>query len=92
MKRTTLILTMAALLVMVGSVLAMQSANYQIEWFTPLTSSGGGNTSSSNYSLAFTVGQSVIGKSSSAHYETCLGYWCGAERGYSVYLPLAMQQ
>ena len=93
MKHKTLILTLtlALLLILAGSVLAMQSANYQIDWFTPLTGSGG-KSSSSNYAVAFTVGQSVIRKSSSSNYETCLGYWCGTERGFTIYLPLAIQQ
>ena len=92
MKRTTLILVLALLFILLaGSALAMHSANYQINWFTPLTSSGGGNASSSNFSVAYTVGQSVIGKSSSAHFETCLGYWCGTENGYTIFLPLALQ-
>ena len=87
MKRTTLFLVLLLLLILAGSVLAMGSTNYQLDWFTPLTGSGGKSTST-NYAVQFTVGQSVLGTGSSTNYEGCLGYWCGAGGEYSIYLPL----
>jgi hypothetical protein len=90
MKRTALLLALVALLLLAGRVLAMSSDNYRLDWFTPLTGSGGA-TSSTNYAVSFTVGQSAIGASSSTNYGGCLGYWCGAEVEYSVYLPLVMR-
>ena len=91
MKRSTLVLTLVALLVLVGGVLAMDSANYRLVWFTLLTGGGGGPTSSTNYAVNFTVGQSVNGTTSSTNYESCLGYWCGNEGGHTVYLPLVLR-
>lgn len=91
MKRLTLILTLVALLVLAGGVLAMDSANYRLAWFTPLTGGGGGPTSSTNYAVNFTVGQVANSTSSSTNYESCLGYWCGNEGGHTVYLPLVLR-
>jgi hypothetical protein len=90
MKRITLILILAALLILAGGVLAMESTNYQLAWFTPLTGSGG-KASSTDYAVNFTVGQSAIGTTSSTNYEVCLGYWCGSEIEYAIYLPLVLR-
>lgn len=86
MKRITLFLILVLLLVLAGSALAMESTNYQLNWFTPLTG-GGGNSNSTNYAVNFTVGQSVIGTGSSTNYEGCLGYWCGTGSEHHIYLP-----
>ena len=95
MKRMTFLLTLFALLLLAGSVLAMESDNYQLDWFTPLTSSGGGDAGSANYAVNFTVGQAAIGASSGANYGNCLGYWCtegdGGLVGHTVYLPLVLR-
>ncbi len=91
MKRTVILLTLAVLLLLAGSTLAMDSDNYALEWFTPLTSGGGGAASSDNYAINFTVGQTAIQVSSSTNYGACLGYWCGvAEAKYAIYLPLIL--
>ena len=87
MKRATFLLALVALLLLTGVALAMDSEHYRLDWFTPLTGGGGGTASSDNYAINFTVGQSVIGASSSANYGGCLGYWCGITQ-YRVYLPL----
>jgi len=95
MKRIMLILTLITLLVLVSSVLTMESANYKLTWFTPLTGSGAEDVNSTNYAANFTIGQSVIGSSSSTNYESCFGYWCGndgVENDYEVYLPLILKQ
>jgi hypothetical protein len=65
----------------------MSSDNYRLEWFTPLTGSGGGIADSARYAARLTIGQSVIGQAASDHYRVCLGYWCGVSL-YRVYLPL----
>jgi hypothetical protein len=74
-----------------GSALAMSSANYRLDWFTPLTSGGGGAASSTNYAVNLTIGQSATGGSSSANYAAGLGYWYGAAVGYKVYLPIVLK-
>jgi hypothetical protein len=90
MRQRTLILILIAFLLLVGSAVAMDSANYKLEWFTPLTG-GGGAASSTNYAVNLTVGQSAIGVSSSTSYEGCLGYWCESATGHTVYLPLVLR-
>lgn len=90
MKRISLFLILALLLLLAGSVLAMESTNFQLDWFTPLTGSGD-KANSTNYAINFTVGQSVIGASSSTNYDGCLGYWCGAGNENKIYLPLVLR-
>lgn len=77
MKRTTTLLVLIILLVWVGNALAMSSTDYRLDWFTPMTGSGGGPAISTNYAANFTVGQTVIGASASEHYGSGLGYWYG---------------
>ncbi|MDY7079676.1 MAG: hypothetical protein SXV54_22550 [Chloroflexota bacterium] len=91
MKRSTFLITLVALLLLAGSALAMESDNYRLDWFTPMTGNGGDAISSAHYAANFTVGQSVIGASSSASYEGCLGYWCSTEVEHNVYLPLVLR-
>jgi hypothetical protein len=69
----------------------MESDNYQLDWFAPLTGGGAGAASSANYAVYLTVGQSAIGASSGSNYGACLGYWCGAAAGHRIYLPLVLR-
>ena len=75
--------------------LAMSSTNYRLDWFTPLTSGGGGAASSTNYTVNLTVGQSAIGGSSSANYAIGLGYWYGigssVAQQFKIYLPIVIK-
>jgi len=91
MRQLLLLLTLAALLLLAGRALAMSSEHYRLDWFTPLTGSGGA-ASSTHYAVNFTVGQSAIGTSlTSTNYKGCLGYWCGGAAGYRIYLPLVLR-
>ena len=92
MKRTMILLTLAALLLLAGTALAMRSTNYWLDWFTPLTSGGGGPAGSASYAVNLTVGQTAIGSASSSSYQACLGYWCGAVGQWRVYLPLVLRE
>jgi len=93
MSKRTLIVLLCLLcgLLLAGRALAMSSTNYRLDWFTPLTSGGGGAASSAHYAVNFTVGQAAIGIASSTSYGGCLGYWCGAAAQYRVYLPLVLR-
>lgn len=92
MRRIGLFLVLALVLLLASRALAMSSANYKLEWFTPLTSGGGGPASSAHYAVNFTVGQSAIGANlTSTNYRGCLGYWCGTGGDYRVYLPLVLR-
>jgi hypothetical protein len=64
-------------MILVSSSLAMSSQNYSIDWYLPMTGSGGGEAGSTNYAVNFSVGQTVIGASSSNNYHSGLGYWYG---------------
>ncbi len=87
----TILFTLAALLLLVaGSAGALSSADYRLDWFTPMTGSGG-RVSSANYAVNLTVGQAVIGASSSTNYKVGLGYWYGAATEYRIYLPLVVR-
>ena len=90
MKRTKISLTLAVLCLclLAGSALAMSAVNYRLDWFIPLTSGGGGAAGSAGYVVNLTVGQTAIGSASSSSYRACLGYWCGVEGAWRVYLPL----
>jgi hypothetical protein len=90
MRRTSILLTLITFLALVGSALAMSSTNYRLDWFTPLTGSGGAPAASATYALNFTVGQAVIGVSSSDNFQACLGFWCEVARPWRVYLPLVL--
>jgi hypothetical protein len=71
--------------------LAMSSTNYRLDWFTPLTTGGGGAATSTHYAVNVTVGQTATGASSSTSYEAGLGYWYGVGGSYWIYLPLIMK-
>ena len=90
--RVVLMLWLAGFLLLVMGVQAMSSANFQLDWFTPLTG-GGGPASSAHYAADVTFGQTVIGPSDSANYQAGLGYWYGAEPGTGrhVYLPVIIR-
>lgn len=88
MKHTVIFLTLAMLLLLTGSVIAMSSTNYSLDWFIPLTG-GGGPAESASYAVNLTVGQTAIGVSSSDSFQTCLGYWCGGSSN-RIYLPLVI--
>ncbi len=83
--------TLAALLLLAGSVLAMSSANYRLDWFTPMISGGGGPASSAHYAINLTVGQTAIGASAGEHYGTGLGYWYGMTF-FRIFLPSVIRQ
>lgn len=90
-KMVVMLIAALALLLLTGSALAMSSANYRLDWFTPLTGGGGGPAASTNYAVNFTIGQSAIGASASANYCAGLGYWYGVVMSGKLYLPLIMR-
>ena len=92
-KRTLIVIAGALLcgLLLAGVALAMDSDHYRLDWFTPLTSGGGGPATSDHYAVNITVGQSVVGTSDGTDYNACLGYWCGTAVEHRVYLPLVLR-
>jgi hypothetical protein len=88
----SLLIVLLCLLWLANGVWAMSSTNYGLNWFVPLTGSGG-PANSTNYSINVTVGQTAIGLSTSTNYGGCLGYWCNseAEGQRNVYLPVIVK-
>ena len=92
MKRTKILLALLIIfLLLTSSALAMSSTNYKLDWFVPLTGSGGSEMSSTNYKAYVTIGQTAIGASASTNYGACLGYWCGQLPGGRLHLPLILR-
>ena len=90
MKKVCFLIFLLFFLFQSISVLAMSSAGYKLDWFTPLTGNGGGPMSSAHYSVNVTVGQSVSGGAVSAGYKVQLGYWAGMAVP-PVFLPLILR-
>jgi hypothetical protein len=90
-RKTIALLAVLLCILLTGSALAMSSTNYRLDWFTPLTSGGGGAASSTNYAVNLTVGQTAIGPSSSTNYQVGLGYWYGAAAQYKIFLPIVLR-
>jgi hypothetical protein len=65
---------------------AIFAQTYQIDWY--VIGSGGGHSESGAYSIDGTIGQPIVGVSSSANYRIEAGFWvgAGAPMGYE-YLP-----
>lgn len=84
MKRTMILLAVAVSLLLAGSVLAMSSGNYRLDWYVVLTGGGGGPTESTHYATNFTVGQTAIGAANSTTYGAWMGYWYGT--GFTLYV------
>src|SRR5437867_1736060 len=81
----------AVSLLLVAEVAAMSSPHYRLDWYTPLTSAGGGPTSSTNYQVNITMGQPALGAAASTHYQLGLGYWSFSVLGVRVYLPVIVR-
>ena len=90
MKRSAILLAILALLLLTHIALAMESTNYKLDWFVPLTGGGGGPSSSTNYEVDFTVGQTAIGAADSDNYAIGQGYWYGVLDSW-LFLPLVLQ-
>lgn len=94
MKKFSLLLIIILFLALAGGTMAMSSDNFRLDWFVPLTAGGGHSAGSSNYIMHTTVGQTVIGHTESANYQTGFGYWGGLSSALSqheVYLPLVLR-
>ena len=68
-----IIIAVIPLLLMTSFAMAQ---NYQIDWY--VIASGGGEMSSPSYNINGTIGQPIVGTSSSASYIIESGFWVGA--------------
>jgi hypothetical protein len=67
-------------LLIIPSLCAAQ--NYRIDWY--VIGSGGGHAESGNYQVNGTIGQPIVGQSSSSNYIVEAGYWVGIGGGISL--------
>jgi len=82
-----LLFVVIVLLLIAGPAAAMISTQYRLDWFTPLTGSGG-SASSTHYAIYYTAGQAAGGVQASINYKTCLGFWCGRVIESHVMVPV----
>ena len=72
--------------ILLFTVSVVTAQNYQIDWY--VIASGGGHTESGTYSVDGTIGQPIVGRSSSENYTVEAGFWVGLPSGGDcVYLP-----
>ena len=67
----------------------MSSAHFDVDW--NVVASGGGDIGSTHFQVSSTIGQPTVGEKSSAHYETCTGYWCWLDLVREIFLPLILK-
>jgi len=91
MKRRAILLTLVLLLLLAESAGAMSSANYTLDWLVPLTGGSGGQASSTNYAVNFTVGQTVADDSSSTNYAVHMGFWQNFVQIIHLWLPMTVK-
>lgn len=68
--KITMILLMLFVIVSTAS-----AQNYQIDWY--VIGSGGGHSQSAYYQIDGTIGQPIVGNSSSINYRLEAGFWVG---------------
>ena len=68
-----------------AEVITSSSATYVIDWQS--INGGGEDIQSTNYEVQSSIGQSVIGYSTSASYELGAGYWYGVSGGGGCACP-----
>jgi hypothetical protein len=64
------------IIILVFSPVLLLAQTYQIDWY--VIGSGGGHSASGSYQLDGTIGQPIVGKSSSSNYSLDAGFWVGA--------------
>jgi hypothetical protein len=72
-----------------SQVIAMESDRYAIKW--DVMAGGNLTTQSASYAIDSSIGQSVVGFETSSSYQMGSGYWYGARRQYTIYLPVILR-
>jgi len=91
MKRATIVLALAAFLLLAPVALAQSGGGYDLSWNTV---DGGGYTfhAGGDYTLGGTAGQPDAGVLSGGGYTIGGGFWGGgAMAQYRIYLPLVLR-
>jgi len=87
-RNFAVVLVILFLAIVTISVQAAQSASYHLDWFTPLTSGGGGPANSTHYAANVTLGQTASNSSDGTTFKVGLGYWSGVLQSFLLQLPL----
>jgi len=92
MKKTKiLILCLAAVVVLLVAGIAIAAPmgiTYTVDWW--VFSGGGAPSSDGDYEMNASLGQSIIGRSSSTNYSIDHGYWL--KGAYKTFFPLVLKQ
>ncbi|MCD6162943.1 MAG: hypothetical protein J7K40_11090 [candidate division Zixibacteria bacterium] len=70
-------------MLLLAAASAAIAQTYQIDWY--VIGSGGGSSSSESYSVDGTIGQPIVGQTSSENYIVEAGFWVGSGAGPSGY-------
>lgn len=90
MRRATILLALAVLLLLASVALAQSGGGYDLTWNTV---DAGGYTFSTggDYSLGGTIGQPDAGVLTEGDYTLGGGFWGGGAIGHRIYLPLVLR-
>ena len=93
MRRVTILLTLAVLFLLAGSVLAQSGDSYDLSWWT-VDSGGYTFSTGGNYTLGSTIGQPDAATLTGGDYTLGGGFWGGGAVAveYKVYLPVVLRQ
>ncbi len=97
MRRTAILLALAALFLLTSVVLrqaqdvalAQSGGDYDLTWFT--VDGGGGVSTGGTYALSGSIAQPDAGAMSGGDYTLAGGFWAGAAVRHNVYLPLVLK-
>ena len=92
MKKTTLLLAVAAVLLVTSLALALDG--YDLSWWT-VDGGGASYSTDGSYALGGTAGQPDAGLMEGEGYSLAGGFWPGgaaaSEPGFLIYMPLGMR-
>ena len=96
MKRTAILLLLAALLCGLVAGVAWANGTPNINWWA--IGGGGGHAEAGIYTLDATIGQAVVGAATDGGYELCSGFWCGVlapapplPPAHKIHLPIILK-
>jgi hypothetical protein len=89
MRRTAILLALAALLLLASAAVAQSGSGYDLSWWT--VDGGGGTLAGGDYTLGGTAGQPDAAMWTGGDYALAGGFWGGVAVDYHVYLPLVLR-
>ena len=72
-------------------VAAMSSPGFLLDWYVNISGAGGGNSSSTQTTANYTIGQNTAGAASSPNFKVEMGYWGAFPFQSYLYLPTVME-